>query len=238
MKAMLPEVFVSFRYAQPSLPSLDVQFHDLWRFVKELRQASPLWEHWLLGGDTKAEALLYDAFDADGPTTAALAVLRTKNKGIEDVRSIGIWNGKEGQKGASILAFTSTLGSANSVRFNWTVEPSLTWQQAATLLETAIKIWSPRAVQFGPQWYDEHKVFTDRLGVSWMLYLPRKLTANQVPEARALVPVMEGKEQTGTIIVSVTDAPFDLDNPEHIAVANAIEVRLVDQDLLPLYREL
>ncbi|MFP2984959.1 Imm52 family immunity protein, partial [Burkholderia pseudomallei] len=40
---------------------------------------------------------------------------------------------------------------------------------------------------------------------------------------------------TGTIIVSVTDAPFSVDNPEHVAIANRIEIRLVDQDLLPAY---
>jgi len=71
-----------------------------------------------------------------------------------------------------------------------------------------------------------------------MLYLPRVLTAAQVPEARDLIPVMDGKRQRGTIIVSVIDEPFSATNKEHVAVANAIEKRLVDQDLLPLYTEL
>jgi hypothetical protein len=76
-----------------------------------------------------------------------------------------------------------------------------------------------------------------------MLYLPRVLTAQQVPEARALVPVMgknaKGKdEQQGTIIVSVTDEPFSDENPDHVRIANAIEIRLVDQDLLPRYADL
>ncbi|MEG1324979.1 MAG: Imm52 family immunity protein, partial [Janthinobacterium sp.] len=80
----------------------------------------------------------------------------------------------------------------------------------------------------------------DRPGVGWMLYLPRVLTTQQVPEARALVPVMatgeQGKDrQIGTIIVSVTDEPFNDENPEHVKIANAIEIRLVDQDLLPRY---
>ena len=76
-----------------------------------------------------------------------------------------------------------------------------------------------------------------------MLYLPRTLTAREVPEARALLSVMQndekGKErQIGTIIVSVTDAPFSDENPDHVKIANAIEVRLVDQDLLPRYADL
>ena len=67
----------------------------------------------------------------------------------------------------------------------------------------------------------------------------RLLTAQQVPEARALVPVAdEDNNQTGTIIVSITDEPFSENNPEHVKVANSIETRLVDQDLLPRYADL
>lgn len=71
----------------------------------------------------------------------------------------------------------------------------------------------------------------------------RVLTVQQVPEARALVPVMgkdeKGKDkQLGTIIVSVTDEPFSDENPEHAKIANAIEIRLVDQDLLPRFTDL
>jgi hypothetical protein len=44
----------------------------------------------------------------------------------------------------------------------------------------------------------------------------------------------KGEEiQTGTIIVSVANEPFSIGNPEHIEIANSIEIRLVDQDLLP-----
>jgi hypothetical protein len=71
-----------------------------------------------------------------------------------------------------------------------------------------------------------------------MLYLPKVLTVQQVPEAGALIPVMDGKKQRGTVVVSVADEPFSSDNPEHVKIANQIEVRLVDQDLLPRYSEL
>lgn len=61
----------------------------------------------------------------------------------------------------------------------------------------------------------------------------------QVPEARALIPVPEaGRKQTGTIIVSITDVVFSVDNPEHVEIANRIEIRLVDQDLLPRYSDI
>jgi hypothetical protein len=34
------------------------------------------------------------------------------------------------------------------------------------------------------------------------------------------------------------DEAFSVDNKEHVKIANAIEVRLVDQDLMPLYADL
>ncbi|WP_454688518.1 hypothetical protein [Achromobacter aloeverae] len=74
---------------------------------------------------------------------------------------------------------------------------------------------------------------------SWMLYLSRVITAEQVPEAQALIPVpVGGKKQTGTIIVSVADEVFSSDNPRHVELTPQIEVRLADQDLLPRYADL
>lgn len=69
-------------------------------------------------------------------------------------------------------------------------------------------------------------------------YLPHTLTPAQVPEARALIPVMREDKQQGTIIVSVTDDVFDVSNRAHVKVANDIEIRLADQDLLPRFVDL
>lgn len=66
-----------------------------------------------------------------------------------------------------------------------------------------------------------------------MLYLAQAITPQELPEAAELVPVMEGDQQKGTIIVSVMNEVFSADNPAHLKIANAIEVRLADQDLLP-----
>ena len=113
--------------------------------------------------------------------------------------------------------------------------------QVSEALGSAVKTFTPIYGSVETMYYQG--VFKDRPGVGWMLYLPRILTDQQIPEARALVPVMgtddEGKEkQIGTIIVSVTDAPFSDENPEHVKIANAIEIRLVDQDLLPRFIDL
>lgn len=115
---------------------------------------------------------------------------------------------------------------------------SADWHAVAEAVKAAATIWKPDYVAVESNGYYEHRTFKDRPGVGWMLYLPRELTVQQVPEARALVPVMEqddkGRErQVGTIVVSVTDAPFSDQDPEHVRIANAIETRLADQDLLP-----
>ncbi|AYA46316.1 hypothetical protein RSP824_07330, partial [Ralstonia pseudosolanacearum] len=48
----------------------------------------------------------------------------------------------------------------------------------------------------------------------------------------------EKNKQAGTIVVSVADEPFCDLNPEHVRIANKIEVRLADQGLLPRYADL
>lgn len=72
-----------------------------------------------------------------------------------------------------------------------------------------------------------------------MLYLPEILTPAQVPEAPELIPVWDqDKKQKGTIVVSVRNETFSVKNKEHIKAANAIEIRLADQDLLPRFSDL
>jgi hypothetical protein len=100
-----------------------------------------------------------------------------------------------------------------------------------------LDIW-PAAyyVRVGPlKYYTVHQVFPDRPGAGWMLYLNQGITAAEVPEAAAIVPVSKGNQQRGTIIVSIGDNVFSVNDPAHVKTAKAIEVRLADQDLLPRY---
>lgn len=71
-----------------------------------------------------------------------------------------------------------------------------------------------------------------------MLYLPRVLTAPQLPEAPALIPVIDGEHQRGTIIASVVDEPFSATNSVHLKIANAVETSMADRGLLPLFTDL
>lgn len=237
-----PAMEVFLRREQPDLIDIATQLRELYQFSAGVRDFSPLLADWFLSSDQgKREALRYEAFDANGPTAAALAVLQQKHQDVADVRAISLWNGAQADaEAASLTSRVNALGRPDTVEFSLRVKPAIDeWQTPLAWLQLAIAIWRPRAAAFGPYWYSDHKTFEDRPGVGWMLYLPHILTQQQVPEARALVPVAGANQrQTGTIIVSVTDAPFSDDNTEHIRIANAIEVRLVDQDLLPKYKEL
>ncbi|MFM0158922.1 Imm52 family immunity protein [Paraburkholderia sediminicola] len=100
-------------------------------------------------------------------------------------------------------------------------------------------IWPASSIQVGSyRYFARQQVFDDRPGAVRMLSLPREITHAQVPEARRLIPVMEGGHWKATIVVSVDDGAFRIDNAEHVASANAIERRLVDLDLLPQFSDL
>nr|WP_232221419.1 immunity 52 family protein [Burkholderia sp. WSM2232] len=199
-------------------------------------------------GETEEEARLYPVFEARGvPSSAILAVLSTRYEGAKKNRPkvIGFWNGHNSPTDGAQLKLTIDAGvmpSEIEIDLPDQSEPIQRLGDCVAMQTVVSEIagsYSPLYVSVAPKAYFERQVFDDKPGVGWMLYLPRKITVQQVPEARALVPVKgkDGKE-IGTIIVSVTDAVFSVDNPEHVEVANRIEIRLVDQDLLPAYADL
>lgn len=240
---------VRFRGNVAGSSSIEFQMDCLFELLRGTASLDPLLRpaQWLIATGEKDSSYLYQAFDDNGPTSAALAVIRENNKGTTAVQSFSLWNGEEDHtKGASIAClFDRQDGRSSSVTLGVDSEPDGFRLENSTngikLLVEAAQLYKPLYCSISPGQYDA--VFPDRPGVGWMLYLPRLLTIQQVPEARALVPVIgkdeKGKDkQVGTIIVSVTDAPFSDENPEHVKIAHAIEIRLVDQDLLPRYTDL
>ncbi|KWE79359.1 immunity 52 family protein [Burkholderia territorii] len=196
--------------------------------------------NWRLTGDSLEEASLYPAFDDDGaPSTPALAVLNERGGGKKrNVSHAAIWNVEaSADDGAAISCFVSDAKILPD-RVSLDIDSPrccASFNDMADIVRAVVDAFRPLIVEVSPKGYFEKQVFNDKPGVGWMLYLPKVITQQQVPEARALIPVPADGKQTGTIIVSVTDAPFSSDNPEHVEVANRIEIRLVDQDLLPTY---
>ncbi|WP_373378550.1 Imm52 family immunity protein [Cupriavidus nantongensis] len=198
---------------------------------------------WLLAADTKEDSYRYLVFDRQGPTTAALSVLGQELEGEDVIKSFVIWNGQLAKsQGASIsYYFDRADGAASALSLTLGSKPPASrlgpWSAVASVLSEAVKIWRPLVATVDTQKYV--RVFPDRPAVGWMIYLPTILTELHVPEAQALIGVAdEGDQQMGTIVVSVVDGPFSGTDPEHVRSANAIEVRLVDQDLLPRYIDL
>ena len=92
MKPTLPTLELQHRRPGNELPSIEQQMDELFRFERRVSPFSPLLAQWFLTSDkSKEDARLYKAFEAAGPTPAALAVLREKNKGVDDIRSISLW---------------------------------------------------------------------------------------------------------------------------------------------------
>ncbi|MBB5018302.1 hypothetical protein HNQ59_001590 [Chitinivorax tropicus] len=240
------ELTAQFRVDLEHPPVLADDLTCAFMLQQHLSQYSPKLVEWYLGGNSQEDALRYSAFDENGPTKAIEAVLTAqfrKQKNIFPMRGFGLWNGEDSTSGASLNLFIQETQRPSDVRFETDISDFLNYQCVLNTMLKMVDIWQPLFASAAPAFYGEKAVFKDRPGVGWMLYLPKVLTAQQVPEARALVPVMGKNEkgqdqQIGTIIVSVTDEPFSSENAEHVKTANAIEIRLVDQDLLPRYADL
>ncbi|SDQ19479.1 Immunity protein 52 [Paraburkholderia fungorum] len=230
---------LNFRLPQPELPSIETEYGWLWQFAIALQRTQLPIDQWYPPAATEKASMLNRAFDVTGPTTAAIAMANAEASTYPGTRSLGVWNGIEG-KGGAVFTDLLGVGSLCSLRLRTKGVMAFTNHEAvADIVAEATRIWPASSVQVGSfKYFSEQKVFENRPGAGWMLYLPRVLTTAEVPEARDLIPVMEGKQQKGTIIVSVIDEPFSAANPEHVRVANSIEIRLVDQDLLPLFTEL
>ncbi|MDD1790429.1 immunity 52 family protein [Burkholderia gladioli] len=239
------EINAMFRDAALSSQDFQEMLARESRLVTVLAEKHPLMAHanWRLTADSMEEANLYPAFDEYGePSTPALAVLTTRAGGKRrKVSHAAIWNVAEGDDSAAISCQVSDAKVLPD-RVTLDIDAGLCPQSAddiASVVQSIVVNFVPFVVEVAPKEYFDKRVFDDKPGVGWMLYLPKIITVQQVPEARALVPVTDsGKKQIGTIIVSVTDAVFSADNPEHVEVANRIEIRLVDQDLLLAYADL
>lgn len=211
-----------------------------------LGEHSPRLRRWWLGGESLGEAQQYEAF-AEGSNghVAAKAVLAAEYKKSR-APVVFLWNGNDDSKtGASlVLSVTEKLyPSKISLELDGSVaNPWREFSDYRTVAELVGMLARDTSAEccyvYRQSAYGRRRTFKDRPGVGWMLYLPRVFTQAELPEARALVPVMKDQKQLGTIIVSVTDAVFDVKNEEHLRAARDIETRLVSNDWLPTWAQL
>ena len=223
-----------------TLPSIEDQYNDLWKLAKFLDTVGFPINGWFPPAATPAASLLNEAFSATGPTPAAIAMCKADKANLAtDLRILGTWNGMEGSGGAAYSTTYNTSRIPSNLDFS--TQDANAFQDHRTVakfVQSIISLWNPMLVAVDPDGYSEKSVFPDRPAVGWMIYLPFEISTRQVPEAAEIIPIMsaDGKKHQGSLIISTTDT-FDVDNPEHVKKANAIETRLVDQDLLPTMRE-
>lgn len=222
------------------LPSIENQYNGLWELAKFLETVGFPITEWFPPAATPAASLLNQAFSEIGPSPAALAMTKADKANLaSDLRILGVWNGTEGSGGA---AYTTTYNTGRiPSNLDFSAQDATAFQNyrnVAKLVQKVIDLWQPMLVKVAPSDYGEKSVFPDRPPVGWMIYLPLEITSQQVPEAAQIVPIMdaEGKTRLGTLIITTEDT-FDVRNADHVRKANAIETRLVDQDLLPTLRE-
>lgn len=243
------EILAQFRNPTDFAPPGDFAAHlvRLWPVVDALARKDERLGEWYLKADTEEEARLYRMYEGPGiPSTAVLAVLAQRYETKMDRPKVfGFWNGHVGEADRATLKLaidSKTLPGEIEVALPRPREAAAglrSYADVAEIVGEIVSTYSPVYVSVSSREYFSHQVFDDKPGAGWMLYLPKVLTVQDVPEARALIPVPEaGSRQAGTIIVSVTDSVFSVDNPEHVEIANRIEIRLVDQDLLPRYSDI
>ncbi|PMS17617.1 hypothetical protein C0Z18_19340 [Trinickia dabaoshanensis] len=233
-------IFLSFRLQQPILPSREEHFGTLWKITQLLEPFGLPIEHWYPPAPTRKKSLAQAAFDENGPTPEALEILRLQDEkdATTSYRTTGVWSGKEkGRRCSFSVSFSSDPDLPTCLLYLQFEEVAALDQanNMQRLMRGLLEIW-PRAasIEVGPlMYYTTHRVFPKRPGAGWMLYLPRAIAREELPEAAELVPVVGRDTQRGTIIVSVSDGIFSAENSEHLRIANAIEMRLADLDLLP-----
>ena len=242
LRGIMKKIFVNIEltfWLPGDLPTYEDQSGCLWRFAKTLERFGMPLENWHPPAPSPKEALAHIAFDQNGPTTFLIDQVKEARKQNPQFPSFGVWNGAEDQRSA---VFTATYDATALCTMSFQskgFEELSRYDTVADLVEGALAIWPATSVEAGPsRYFSQKKVFPDRPGVGWMLYLPRRIEISEVPDARMLRHVRDCSGREGTIIVSEIDGVFTMDDVEHVERANRIEMRLADQDLLPRYGEI
>jgi hypothetical protein len=220
------------RHEPSRTPSAVQRCQELGMFARLLESVGLGMSQWLVSGDSTVPA-----FDSKGPTAAF--VKSADDDPESPIQFAGVWNGLEG-KGAAGLMLKYRKRRRSGFDFRAVEISGLdSYERVADLVEGALEIWPGLLVEVAPYAYSaSEKVFPDRPGVGWMIYLPKRIESSQVPEARMVRHVKDVSGTLGTILVSEIEGSFDVSNRAHVKAANDVEIRLADQDLLPLYVEL
>ena len=189
------QVVLVFQLQQTTLPSHDEHLLYLWKVAKLLEPFAFPIENWYPSASTRKKSLANPAFDRKGPTPVAGDMLRAKDKrvALDDYRITSVWNGASKGRGCAFSVSLSTDAGNPICLFDlqfYEVEEFDNPVNMKRFVLGLLDIWPVASqVNAGPlMYYTTYKVFPKRPGAGWMLYLPRPITASELPEAAELVP--------------------------------------------------
>ncbi|NQE49999.1 hypothetical protein RC52_16160 [Herbaspirillum rubrisubalbicans] len=238
---------ISFSYRSPyaSLPDVQTQLSLLWQVALFLDDIGIPLEQWCPTADTPEDALLNQAFDRNGPSAALIALTRENKRlsGDFPMDVTAVWNGIRGagSVGISHILFPGAASAASVFKISSSAAaPLLDKENLVQIASRLLTLFPAPFISISHSRYNAlHKVFKERPGAGWMLFLPRQITPADVPAAQELRPLLDAQgTQRGTFVISTRDEAFDVTNDAHLSRAAAIEMQLVDKDLLPRFDQL
>jgi hypothetical protein len=232
---ILPVLNIYFRPRHPL--AIEEQLDEIHRFLPALNNYSSDLGQWYLKGETVADALQYQLFE-QGISPKALAKLQKAPDVSSPLRILGFWNGLPGDPGASLRYLYRESNDCCIITLELPPTRKLNKaHEAKQLIKNAVEIWQPIAISLSTDTYSDQQIFTDRLPMGWLLYLAKNIKAELIPEAAEIIPISVDDDIAGALIMSHSKH-FDDTDEQHLKRARSIEIRLVDEDLLPRYSEL
>jgi len=218
----------------------DECLNDMFVVSREIEKLVGKEKKWFFAGYSKKDALKSIAFDNNGPTENAINIVSRHYKKNKPLINESIWDGgKEGESCSISHYMMFILNPRKGMLVIGTDEKVESIEKMISMVMFLACTRAKSYITVDSKGYrlKGESVFPDRIYVGWMLYIPHIVLPHLLPQAAKVIPVIDGEEQKGTIVVSTEDI-FDGSNKEHIGKANDLEIRLLDLGLLPLITEL
>ncbi|MFP1763021.1 hypothetical protein [Lonsdalea quercina] len=190
---------------------------------------------WFLTGKSKTEALKKKIFHENKMTDEALSLLDKKRKSLPSITET-IWNNFDD----IITASNYICESYNNISYQITVrspniEPN--FESVVKYLSALIRDLTPHIVTIETNDYsfNQSQTFPDRLPIGWMFYIDQIFDKNTLNLDEHMVAVNNDGMPIGSLFISKRGL-FDGENKEDIKIANALEIALVEHEILPTYR--
>ncbi|MEM6277614.1 MAG: hypothetical protein AAF714_11775 [Pseudomonadota bacterium] len=134
------------------------------------------------------------------------------------------YSGGQATTGLSKLAFNTRAPTAGD---------TLTFDQWASMVETIVMWRQTRFIGIGPPSHGIHNaVYEFRAWPGWMAWLPVQIDPSALPETAIVTSI------GGGTLVAAQDRTIRSDRPDDLERSAALEMALVELDVLPLRRNL